>query len=325
MCSAGLIINPDSGKDIRRIASFATYVGNFTKVELGKRVVMGLNAAGVKKVYVMHDSRGLGEDVVSSLEGKIDSSLELIETRHSADLRETVEAASVMEKRGARSIVVVGGDGTLRAAFLGARNTPLATVSAGTNNVTGNYLDACLVGYAAGIVATSPGASEFINHAKSLKVYINGAYRNEAVVDVAVLKTPVIGARAIIEAEDVSCIVLSKGEPTDIGLASILGYISPTSFTDPRGYYLELTSPKDAKITVTAPILPGVFKEVGISSLKELHVGDRVKIPSGRHTLALDGEREIEVNECDEVVVEVSREGPLLIDIPLALHSRIRH
>jgi predicted polyphosphate/ATP-dependent NAD kinase len=324
MDSAGLIINPDSGKDVRRIASYATYVGNFTKAELGKRVVMGMCAAGVEKIYIMHDSRGLGEEVLSTLEGRVESTLELIETHHTADMRETMEAASAMERKGVKSIVIVGGDGTLRAAFLGARNTPLATVSAGTNNVTGNYLDACLVGYAAGIVATSTQPSRFANRVKSLKVYVNGTYRSEAIVDVAVLKTPVIGARAIVEVEDVSYIILSKGEPTDIGLASILGYFSPTSFTDLRGYYLKLAHPREAKVTVKAPILPGVFKEVGIADFKELRIGDKVNIPKGKYAIALDGEREIEVSDDDEVTVEVSREGPLLINIPEALRSRVR-
>ncbi|MEM4519265.1 MAG: NAD(+)/NADH kinase [Sulfolobales archaeon] len=315
----GLIINPDAGKDIRRLISSASYSSNFTKVELGKRVVMGLNASGVDEVIVMHDNYGLGEDVVSMLSPHIPLRLTLIETKGSGTVQDTLVAARKMKELGVKAMVVVGGDGTLRATFKSCgSDTPLVCVAAGTNNVTGAYYDATLAGYAAGLVATGRSGIECLRRAKALEVLINGQLADVAVIDVAFMKTPYIGAKAIFEVSDLVYAVFSKGEPTDIGLASILGFLKPTSFESDEGCLIEFGN---EGLEVKAIIMPGEFRTVHIKDYKILNVGDVVPIPPGRYVVALDGERELEVYESDSVSVRVTRNGPLLINVYKVLNS----
>ncbi|MEM2020843.1 MAG: NAD(+)/NADH kinase [Zestosphaera sp.] len=317
MFRSGLIINPDAGKDIRRLLSSAGYSGNFTKIELGRRVVLGLDSAGVDEVLVMHDNSGLGEDVVTSLEGKTSTRLTLIPTRGTGTVLDTIEGASRMRDLDVKSLVVVGGDGTLRAAFKGASEVPLATVSAGTNNVTGAFYDASLVGYAAGLVAVGRiELGDAVRRVKLLEIFVNERPQDVAVIDVAGIRIPYVGARAVSEVESIEFAVFSKGEPTDVGLASILGFLRPTGFDEDVGFLVEFG---DGFSEVNAVIMPGVFKRVGIKRVKQLNVGSLVSIPSGTYTLALDGERELEVCSSDDVKVMLSRKGPLLINIPKVL------
>ncbi len=312
-----MIINPDAGKDIRRLLSSASYSGNFTKIELGRRVTLGLDSAGVDEVLVMHDNGGLGEDVVASLEGKISSRLTLIPTRGTGTVLDTIEGASRMKDLGVKSLVVVGGDGTLRAAFKGASEVPLATVSAGTNNVTGAFYDASLVGYAAGLVTVGGvELGDAVRRVKLLEVFVDGEPRDVAVIDVAGIRIPYVGARAVFEVESIAFAVFSKGEPTDVGLASILGFLRPTGFDEDVGFLVEFGN---GFSEVNALIMPGVFKRVGVRRVERLDVGSLVSIPPGTYTLALDGERELEVCSSDEVKVMLSRKGPLLINVPKVL------
>lgn len=315
----GLIINPDAGKDIRRLLSLASYVSNFTKVELGKRVVAGLDAAGVDEIYIMHDNYGLGEDVYTMMYELTSARLSLVETKGTGTVLDTLTAAKRMADAGVKAVVVVGGDGTLRAVFKACGgNIPLVCVAAGTNNVTGAYYDATLAGYAAGLVACNKVSKECISKAKSLEVKVDGRLTDVAVIDVAVTTTPYVGARALFDIESIRYAVFSKGEPTDIGLASILGFIRPVSFESDEGYFMELGS--GGRI-VKAIVMPGVIKSVSVKYVKKLNVGESVELPYGAYTIALDGERELEVNKDNLVEVKLTRNGPLLINVGKVLRS----
>lgn len=315
----GLIINPDAGKDIRRLVSSASYTSNFTKVELGKRVVMGLNASGVDEVLIMHDNYGLGEDVVNMLSTHINTRLTLVETKGSGTVQDTLVAAERMRRSGIKAMVVVGGDGTLRAAFKSCgSDLPMVCVAAGTNNVTGAYYDATLAGYAAGLVATGVVGGECLRSAKALEVLINGRSSDVAVIDVAFMRTSYVGAKAIVDVNDIVYAIFSKGEPTDIGLASILGFLNPTPFESDRGCFVEFG---DGGLEVKAIIMPGEFRVVHIKDYKNLNIDEVVSIPSGRYVVALDGERELEVYEGDSVSVRITRRGPLLINVYKVLNA----
>jgi predicted polyphosphate/ATP-dependent NAD kinase len=60
MASIGIIANPASGKDIRRLVSHATVIDNNEKINIVERIVLGAQALGVKKVFVMPDSYNMG-------------------------------------------------------------------------------------------------------------------------------------------------------------------------------------------------------------------------------------------------------------------------
>jgi 2,4-dienoyl-CoA reductase-like NADH-dependent reductase (Old Yellow Enzyme family) len=53
MSRVGLIANPASGKDIRRLVSHATVVSNTEKTDIVKRVILGLHSTGVDEILIM--------------------------------------------------------------------------------------------------------------------------------------------------------------------------------------------------------------------------------------------------------------------------------
>jgi len=56
----GIIANPASGKDIRRLVSHATVVNNHEKVSIVRRLLLSLYASGVRRVEIMPDHFGIG-------------------------------------------------------------------------------------------------------------------------------------------------------------------------------------------------------------------------------------------------------------------------
>ena len=54
MASVGIIANPSAGKDIRRLVAQGRFVPNHEKINILKRVFVGLQAAGVKEVVMIN-------------------------------------------------------------------------------------------------------------------------------------------------------------------------------------------------------------------------------------------------------------------------------
>jgi len=65
--SIGIIANPASGKDIRRLVSHATTIDNNEKINIVERIVLGAQGLGVEKVYMMPDSHNMGYMVEDKL------------------------------------------------------------------------------------------------------------------------------------------------------------------------------------------------------------------------------------------------------------------
>ena len=55
MSKVGIIANPAAGKDIRRLVSYATVIGNTKKIDIVKRVILALNSTGVDEIVTMPD------------------------------------------------------------------------------------------------------------------------------------------------------------------------------------------------------------------------------------------------------------------------------
>jgi hypothetical protein len=70
---------------------------------------------------------------------------------------------------------------------------------------------------------------------------------------------------------------------------------------------------------VLAPLAPGLVRWVGISSYQKLSTDDVVRFQPGNGTIALDGEREIELPDTSVVEVRLSDDGPFVVDVPAAL------
>ena len=60
MTTVGIIPNPASGKDIRRLVALGLTVDNNEKVNIVRRVLLGLQSAGVDEVVIMPDYFAIG-------------------------------------------------------------------------------------------------------------------------------------------------------------------------------------------------------------------------------------------------------------------------
>ncbi|NLG29397.1 MAG: ATP-NAD kinase, partial [Chloroflexi bacterium] len=127
----GIIANPASGKDIRRLVAHATTFDNQSKIGLMRCALIGMAALGVDQVLIMPDSQRLGERTLDGLRHSGDhippaSVLEMAVTDQAVD---SERAAGLLRAAGARCILVLGGDGTARAVSKEAGEVPLLAVS----------------------------------------------------------------------------------------------------------------------------------------------------------------------------------------------------
>ena len=67
MSKVGIIANPASGKDIRRLVAYASLMGNNEKTELVRRIILGIDSTGVNEILIMPDYCGLGSRALSGL------------------------------------------------------------------------------------------------------------------------------------------------------------------------------------------------------------------------------------------------------------------
>ena len=97
---------------------------------------------------------------------------------------DTVNAVRRMAEAGARVVVCLGGDGTVRAAAAACGDTPLLPLSTGTNNAFPQLREATVAGLAAGLVAV--GAVDIAAVTRRAPVLrVDAAGRSElALVDV---------------------------------------------------------------------------------------------------------------------------------------------
>jgi len=66
---------------------------------------------------------------------------------------------------------------------------------------------------------------------------------------------------------------------------------------------------------IKAPIAPGLILEVEVSRYRVLEAGEHVPIGISPSIIALDGEREVEINTADQVEIVLGLDGPKVGDI----------
>jgi predicted polyphosphate/ATP-dependent NAD kinase len=311
LATVGIIANPVSGKDIRRLVAHGSVFDNQEKVRIVRRVLMGLEAAGIQKVAFMPDDYAIVQRAMGGCSAAIDSVPIALKMENNQS--DSTRSAAWMEANGIGCIIVLGGDGTCRAVAKGTVQVPLLPVSTGTNNVFPYMIEATVAGLAAGLIAAGavPRASGVYRCCR-LEVLEKETLIDIALVDVAVVNAPFIAARAIWDMDKISQIFLTQSRPEAIGLSSIGGQLVTIDPREPRGLYLAL-GPGGSR--VTAPIAPGLLKAVPVAEYRVIAVGNRVGVNTDSCVLALDGEREVEVRKGRQVAVGLSDQGPLVVDL----------
>ena len=203
---------------------------------------------------------------------------------------------------------------------------PLTSLSTGTNNVFPMMREATIAGLAAGLVATGAlPREEASRRNKMLRVTVNGAPRDMALVDVCVSGAAWTGAKALWRADALDQLFVTFAAEADaIGLSSIAGLVRPVSRDAPTGVALDLSAEPDAARTVSAPLAPGLMADIGVERVSDMEAGVAHPIRLPRGVLALDGEREVTFGTEDRVAVVLEPNGPLTVEIPRAMELAAR-
>jgi predicted polyphosphate/ATP-dependent NAD kinase len=324
MASVGIIANPASGKDIRRLVAHGSVFDNDEKVSIVRRVLLGLEAVGVEQVWIMPDSFGIGLKALDPLKLQLRAAILSMPRTFSA--LDSQRAAQLMVKRGVRCLVTLGGDGTNRLVAKTSGETPLMPISTGTNNVFPTMIEATIAGLAAGLVACGQ-ADEAIYRAPRIDVFYGESSRNDdggdvsdiALVDAAVYADRFIASRAIWDVDKIREVILTRAEPGNIGLSAIGGHLLAGDDQPGQGLYLRLAPGATGK-QVLAPIAPGLIRAVNLVEQRRLMPGDEVIIR--RQTpcvLAFDGEREMELQPNSSLRLRLNAHGPWVIDARKAI------
>ena len=310
MASIGIIANPASGKDIRRLVSYATTIDNNEKVNICKRIVLAAQGLGVESAYFMPETFMIGYAVKDSLEsdGVLSLSLGVLDFEIEAAMEDTVRSARMLEELGVGCIVVLGGDGTSRAAAKGITKTPMLSISTGTNNVYPAMMEGTVAGMAAAAVALMDEPYSCCIHDKRITVRVNGEARDTALIDAVVSDDFYAGAKAIWDPERIRRIVVTRCHPATIRFSAVAGAYRLVEDTEDIGFAVELGAQGEG---VLAPIAAGVLTPVHVSASRTLALGEEYRFTAeSRCMIALDGEREVRVQPGDEVSMTVERDGP---------------
>ncbi|MDQ2681959.1 MAG: NAD(+)/NADH kinase, partial [Chloroflexota bacterium] len=284
------------------------------KINIVRRALLAMDAIGVETVWHLPDTYFI---VQRAAEGAgLTLSLRALPMEVLGNASDSYEAARRMADLGCGAIMTLGGDGTNRIVAKGCGEVPLVAVSTGTNNVFPRMVEGTLAGIAAGLVALGQ-ADGAVQRMPRLDVVIDDGQTDIALIDVVTSPHAWIGARAVWEPSHIREIVLSRIACGEIGICAIGGLLYPDLAGMPVGAYVCLG---EGAGSVQAPLAPGVVRRVPVAKSRTLEPGGSVSLEPVAGTIALDGEREIELlSAVRKIDVRLNPDGPRVVDIPAAI------
>ena len=323
----GIIVNPSSGRDIRRLLARASVFPTGEKINVVLRLLASLGALGVGEALIMPEGAGIAAAVAreAAAEGRRRGRplpdvrpLAMAVTETAED---TARAVRLMCEADVGAIAILGGDGTHRVAAAHCGDTPLLALSTGTNNAFPELREATTAGLAMGLaVAGAVPPAVALRRNKLLRVRY-GERHELALVDVCVARQPFLGARAVWQPSDLSRLFVTFAEPRGIGLSAIAGWCLPVARAEPWGAQLAFGPGGH----VLAPLAPGLLERVPVASVERLEPGAPVLLHTAAGTVALDGERELELDPGETLGVALDLAGPLTVDVDATLAHAARH
>lgn len=316
----GIIANPASGKDIRRLVSYATVIDNNEKVNIVKRAVLAAQEIGVQDIYVMPDSFQMGVAVreTLALEKVLKTNIHLLKMSMTSTGNDTVRAAAMLEELQVECVIVLGGDGTSRAAAKSLKEVPLLPISTGTNNVYPDLVEGTIAGLAAGLVGRL-GRAVCCKRDKRIEIYTEDDLVDIALVDVAFSNDDFVGARAIWDSKKIKKVAAVRAHPANIGFSSLVGCRQIVRPEDDFGAVISV----DPQGTPTlVPIGAGVVERIGLGEPEVLPLGASIWYTAKEPTmLALDGEREIFLPKGKTAQLRITRNGPWRLDVQATMEA----
>ncbi|MCH9820833.1 MAG: NAD(+)/NADH kinase [Gammaproteobacteria bacterium] len=316
MRAVGLVANPASGKDIRRLAGKASVFDNREKLAIVRRAVIGAIAAGARRFVYMSDSHGIVKQAIAETTIPRGVRFEALPSSGTASAMDTIVAAEQMAQKDCAVVLVLGGDGTNRAFVRGWRDATLVSLSTGTNNVFPVMAEATVAGMALGLIAADKVASRLVaTQAKVIDVVIEAEEQDIALIDAVITRDAFIGAKALLDPSQLKEALLCRAEPAAVGITSLGGLVRPVSDKDDFGLHLTFT--KGGR-QLLAPMGPGMFAKVEIGKTRLVKFDQAVKA-QGPSVIALDGERERVIAPGQRIEMRISRRGPWVVDLAATL------
>ncbi|MGE0621516.1 MAG: hypothetical protein AB7I04_02390 [Pseudomonadales bacterium] len=324
MTTVGIVANPASGKDIRRLVARASVFDNPEKQAIVQRILAGiegvLGSDGWRLAY-LDDAHGIVRRAVAEVLGSgcpPERALPVMGADTGSAL-DTTRAARALAALPSDVNITLGGDGTNRAFVRGWHDALLIPLSTGTNNVFPRLLEATVAGAAAALVGAGliPAAS-VSEQQKIIRVQIDGEADDLALIDAVLVDERFVGARALLTPENLRSALLTVADPAAVGITAIGGLITPLARQADSGLLLEFGESETMTRTVRAPIAPGYYRNVVVGGSRTIDLRQQVRC-TGPGVLAFDGERERVLKPGQQAVLSVERTGPRVIDVPATL------
>ena len=326
----GIIANPVSARDIRRIVAHAGNMQITERANIVLRLLAGLGAVGIEKVLIMPENAGIRSHVMRALQRSSNlgearfPQLEYLDMQVSASSEDSITAARMMREAGVSAIIVLGGDGTHRAVVSSCGDTPIAGISTGTNNAFPRFQEPTSVGMAVGLAAVDHSLSDVaFRDNKILEVNISGR-REIALVDVAIVAERYIGARALWKTENFRELFVSFAETEVIGMSSVAGLLDPVSRDEPQGRRIRFDHSDSPAYRLKAPIAPGIIETIGIESWDVLLPDIPCTLELQAGSIAFDGERELSFSAGDLPTVTLRTNAFKTVDIAACMRVGAR-
>lgn len=325
----GIVANPVSARDIRRIVANAGNLQITDRVNIVLRVLSSAAACGVRRALVMPDKGGIRALLERNFRrGQDDTTyptVEFLDMEPTSTVDDTFAATRLLIRAGVSAIVVLGGDGTHRAVVRelvasGCR-IPIAGLSTGTNNAFPEMREPTITGMATGLWASGRiAAADALAPNKLVEVHIADAHRGDrrdiAIVDAVVTHDRSVGARALWKTSSLDAAYLAFADPQAIGLSAIGGLLQPVGRRDPGGLAVQMAhDDRHALLALNAPIAPGMVRPVPIASWQRMVADEPLAIAATAGTVALDGERELAFEPGQRVAMTLRENAFLTVDV----------
>lgn len=323
MRPVGIIANPASGKDIRRLIASGTVVTNQEKINIIVRMLKAMDALAVEQVYIMPDPSHIGrraiDEVANELAVTVPAILDMPYIL--GTFKDSLRASEQMRQQDFAAIIVMGGDGTSRVVAKACGDIPLVPVSTGTNNVFPQMIEGTLAGLAAGAIATGKVTADTGCYRAPLLELCNGSGEviDTALVDLVVVDATDTGSRAVWEPNSIRELFLTRAHPSEIGLSSIGGWLKPLETIGEAALHVVLDPA--GTIPVSAPIAPGLVSTVNVLEYQTFDEACSLPIRHTPSIIALDGERELVLAAGEEIYVCFNRQGPQVVDLARTLEE----
>ncbi len=303
------------------------------KRDIVARIAAGADAWGAPVLHVAKEPFRIAAAAIENLPRR--GRLNVIDNPITNTAADTERTIADFLAAGCRVIVSLGGDGTNRAivralarAGAAGREVSLIALSTGTNNVFPTLAEPTI----AGMVAALAAAGRLVGagcHRRAKVLHVSGRPASEkahalpdvGLIDAVVLRRDHVGNLLPFDAGRIERLLLTRAEPTAIGMSPIGGLLEPVFEGDDGGLLLELADPgalREGDRLITAPLSPGLFRQVAVRSITRIPFGVAVPM-SGPGVLALDGDRDHKLLDGHALSVEIRRDGPWMLDLDAAM------